>query len=114
MNKVIMRNEYPYAVKSVLLVGILAAGCVAACWLKTDYKYYGVLAVAVMYLLHFNRVLTCIGGAVAFYFEPWAITAFIPILLYNGKRGLKAKYVFYFFYPVHIYLIYYVVYYLMP
>jgi hypothetical protein len=114
MNKVVMRNDYPYAVKAVLTGLILAAGCAAAWGLKTDYKYYGVLAVAIMYMLHFNRVLTCIGGAAAFYFEPWAIPAFIPILLYNGKRGLKAKYVFYFFYPVHIYFIYYVVYYLLP
>ena len=114
MNKVRMRNDYPHAVKVTLMGLILAAGCVAAWWLKTDYKYYGVLAVAIMYMLHFNRVLTCVGGAMAFFFEPWAIPAFIPILLYNGKRGLKAKYVFYFFYPVHIYLIYYTVTYLLP
>ena len=114
MNKVRMRNEYIPAVKSLLMTVILAAGCAAAWALKTDYKYYGVLAVAIMYLFHFNRVLTCIGGALTFTFEPWAMISFIPIMLYNGKRGLKAKYVFYFFYPVHIYLIYYVVYYLLP
>ena len=114
MNKVRMRKDYPVAGKTVLMGVIFAAGCLAAWWLKTDYDYYGVIAVVVMYMLHFNRLLTCIGGAMAFTFEPWAIFSFIPIFLYNGRRGLKAKYVFYFFYPIHIYVIYYVVTYLLP
>lgn len=114
MNKVRMRKDYPVAGKTVLMGAIFAAGCLAAWWLKTDYDYYGVIAVVVMYMLHFNRLLTCIGGAMVFTFEPWAIFSFIPIFLYNGRRGLKAKYVFYFFYPIHIYVIYYVVTYLLP
>ena len=114
MNKIRMRNDYPHVVKVILMGIILSAGCVAAWWLKTDYKYYGVLAISIMYLLHYNRILTCIGGALSFIFEPWAIPAFIPIWLYDGRRGLKAKYVFYFFYPAHIYLIYYVVFHLLP
>jgi hypothetical protein len=114
MNKVRMRNDYVHPVKVAVMGAIFAAGCFAAWYLKTDYSYYGVIAIVVMYLLHYNRVLTCIGGALSFTFEPWAMTAFIPIFLYNGKRGLKAKYIFYFFYPVHIYLIYFIVYHLMP
>ncbi|MDR0602499.1 MAG: conjugal transfer protein TraX [Treponema sp.] len=34
------------------------------------------------------------------------VFAALPILLYNGKRGWGAKYFFYAFYPVHIYLFY--------
>ena len=114
MNKVRMREAFPRQVKSVLMMFIAAAGCVAAHLLKTDYSYNGVLSIVVIYLLHFNRPLTCLGGALSFTWEPWAIPAFVPIFLYDGRRGLKAKYIFYFFYPFHIYLIYFVVNYILP
>ena len=34
-----------------------------------------------------------------------AFLTLIPIALYNGERGLKMKYFFYAFYPVHLFLI---------
>jgi hypothetical protein len=34
------------------------------------------------------------------------VFAALPILLYNGRRGRGAKYFFYAFYPLHIYLLY--------
>ena len=92
---------------SVLTIVITGLGCLLAYKLNTDYDYKGVLAVTVMYLLHGSRILTCLGTALAFTWEPWAITAAGPILLYNGKRGLSIKYFFYVFYPLHIYLIYF-------
>lgn len=99
---------------SVLTIATVAAGCMAAYFLKTDYDYKGVLAVTIIYLLHESKILTCLGTALAFTWEPWAITSVIPLFLYNGKRGLKRKYIFYVFYPLHIYLIYYVVNCLLP
>ena len=33
------------------------------------------------------------------------VIAFLPILLYNGKKGPSAKYIFYAFYPVHLFLL---------
>jgi hypothetical protein len=39
-------------------------------------------------------------------FQWLMVTAIIPILLYNGKRGRGGKYFFYIFYPAHIYLFY--------
>lgn len=94
---------------TVLTLLIIMAGCVTAYFLKTDYSYHGVLSVAVIYLLHENRILTCLGGALTFTWEPWAVPAFIPIYFYNGKRGLKAKYFFYLFYPLHIYFLHFII-----
>ncbi len=97
-----------------VMIAICSLGCLAAYLLKTDYSFKGVIAVTVMYLLHGSRIMTCLGTALSFIWEPWALTAVAPILLYNNKRGLKLKYFFYLFYPLHIYLIYFVVNYVLP
>ncbi|MCR5507429.1 MAG: conjugal transfer protein TraX [Lachnospiraceae bacterium] len=110
-------KETPGLSNALLSVGIMAAigaGAITAWLLKTDYSYKGVFSIALIYLLSYDRLLSCLGGAISFAWENWAPAAFIPLLLYNGKRGLKIKYFFYLFYPLHIYLIYYVVYFILP
>ena len=78
--------------------------------LHTDYSGMGVLAIAVMYLLRGHRVSAMLAGCVVLVFlsltELPAFFAVIPIALYNGRRGLKMKYFFYAFYPVHLTLLY--------
>lgn len=114
ISKVRMREDIPPQLSSVLILIISAAGCLAAHLLKTDYSYHGVLSVTVIYLLNYDRLLDCLGGAISFAWEPWAVTSFVPIYFYNGRRGLHAKYFFYLFYPLHIYLIYYIITYVFP
>lgn len=88
-----------------LLVLLLASA--AALLMNSDYNIYGIIAIAGMYFLHGSRGKMCVVEAVFFYsFEPPAIFSFIPIWLYNGKRGLKMKYIFYIFYPGHLLLLY--------
>ncbi|MCR5719637.1 MAG: conjugal transfer protein TraX [Lachnospiraceae bacterium] len=74
--------------------------------LKTDYGGGGVLVIVIFYLLRKRQktknMLTPMLLTVKNGFE---VTTFldIPILMrYNGKRGLKLKYVFYIFYPLHL------------
>ena len=88
--------------KVVLQLAVLVAAMRAAALLQTDYGLRGVFEIEVIYLLRHNRLLQCLGGAAAISWENWAPLSFVPAYLYNGKRGLRLKYVFYFFYPAHL------------
>lgn len=89
---------------------ILAAGMGAAALLKTDYGEFGVLTVAVMYWFRKNRMeavgLGCMVLTVMDILEATSFFIMLPIHYYNGKRGWNMKWLFYFFYPVHILLLY--------
>ena len=89
----------------------LAAAMGAAYLLHTDYDYKGVLLIAVLYLLRSYPLPRFFAGALCIYWEWKAIFAWIPITLYNGKRGwMKGpvlKYLFYIFYPAHLLLLAY-------
>lgn len=78
--------------------------------LCTDYAGMGVLTICVMYLLRRRKALSMAAGcAVLCVMSLSELPAFIavaPVALYNGRRGLKMKYFFYAFYPVHLFLLY--------
>lgn len=91
-------------------VSITVAGGVIVELLKTDYASIGVITIVLMFLLHKksfagSMALGCFALTVRM---PVEITSFITVPLvakYNGTRGLKLKYFFYLFYPVHILLL---------
>ncbi len=90
----------------VLQVAYILIGCLVATALHTDYSYYGIVLVVIFYYFRSNRLFACIMGYLWFLFEPWCFPAFIALLFYNGKRGIRLKYFFYAFYPVHLLLLY--------
>ena len=92
--------------KVLLMAGILAAGAGLAELLRTDYGAKGILCIAVMYIFSFDRRLQLVAESISLLWERVAPLAFIPLAFYNGRRGLKLKYVFYVFYPLHLLLIY--------
>lgn len=88
--------------KAIYIFGIVVLSLV----LKGDYGVKGVILIILLYLLKNQLPLASVlslgllsGGVAA-----WC--AFLPINMYNGKRGFikgKAmKYAFYAFYPVHL------------
>lgn len=86
----------------LLKAAAVLAGGALALLLKTDYDYKGIIVIVVLYCLRYNQVLRTIVGCICLLWEAPACFAFIPINLYNGKRGLSLKYFFYAFYPVHL------------
>ena len=80
----------------------MAACMLLADALMTDYNYKGVFLVAILYLFHDYRGYQCAAGAAAISWESYAPLSFILCYLYNGKRGLKLRYIFYWFYPAHL------------
>ncbi len=92
----------------------IAIGMYVALKIDTDYNYKGVFLISILYLMRYSRLYQCIGGAAAISWELPAPLGFIPVYLYNGKRGLRLKYVFYWFYPAHLMLLYLLKTYVIP
>lgn len=107
------------AVKVILSIVAVVAGAQMANLLKTDYSALGVVLIVVLYCLRNHpgwrfgvAALVLIGGGILIgvgLSEVPALLAFAFIYFYNGERGLKLKYVFYLFYPVHLLLLYLIV-----
>ena len=74
--------------------------------LNADYSYRGYILIMIMYWLRKERAAQALIASVWLKYEWTAGFAFIPINMYNGKRGFirskPLKYGFYLFYPVHI------------
>ncbi len=96
-------------IKIILDILALGAGIVISMLLKTDYGTtygIGVICIMALYIFRKNKVLQITAGCITFVWEITALFAFIPIGLYNGKRGLRLKYFFYAFYPLHLFILY--------
>ena len=96
---------------SCLLLVLLGAGL--ANLLHTDYGAIGVLLIVLFYCFRKHRLLASFLGwsllSATLYLESYSSPAFLLCFFYNGKRGFlrgRAKYLFYFFYPLHLLLIY--------
>lgn len=92
----------------LLAVIIVGAGIFCAEWLRTDYAgWIGVLLITSFYLLRDERLIKSIVGALILLQNSFfGLIAFVPIYFYNGQRGKQWKYFFYWFYPIHLLVLY--------
>ena len=108
------------------ILGLIAVGliCFLGKIIKVDYGYWGILLIFTFYLFKNNIPLTvlsylalCIIKYIPQLIESnfnyiylimliGTFAAIIPIVLYNGKLGLKTKKLLYIFYPAHLFFIY--------
>ena len=83
---------------------------VAPILLRCDYSSCGVSFILLLYVMRNNRILQAAIGFCFLNLRWIAGLAFIPINLYNGRRGFiqgsVAKYLFYAFYPLHLLVLY--------
>lgn len=101
----------PFWEKIICLVPILFL----AWWFNYDYYLYGVALIIIFYFTNTKKIFTfplwVIASSVYSLYKDnyrhiYSLFAFIPVLLYNGKKGKNIKYFFYAFYPLHMLLLY--------
>ena len=100
--------------KPLLQYVILALGLLAGKYFYVDYGFKGVFLIEVLFLFRNERLMQIVAGTLAISWEPPAVVAFLPISLYNGKRGLSLRYFFYAFYPVHLMVFGILTFYILP
>lgn len=102
-------SQKPVA-KALFRAVILIVGMFLAWGLKTDYNFYGVIVIAVLYEYHHRKIFGSIVSAFMLCLMSFLeVTAFAAVPLigaYNGKRGFSLKYIFYVFYPAHLLVLY--------
>lgn len=104
-----------------MIAGLIVAGaCLAAQLLWVDYGFYGVLLILLFYYLRGKRFPLFLAGSAVLIltegigFAPYFVLSMALVCLYNGKRGrLRRKYLFYWFYPVHLLLLFAIRYFVM-
>ncbi len=89
-----------------LKAGLILTALGVSIVLKADYGAAGMVVIVLLYALRGYPIVQAIAGYPLFGGGLYAVAAFIPINLYNGKRGFirhpVLKYAFYLFYPAHM------------
>lgn len=101
----------------VIQMIIFVFGCLLAYFAKTDYNYYGILLMVMFYLTRTDRKLRTLSNALITGIMSLSVdygSAAISSLFihwYDGTKGiLNLKKVFYYFYPIHMLILYLIVY----
>lgn len=93
---------------------LLFLNFIIAYFLNCDYGIGGILLILIFYKAKESPFIYFVLSALIYYlffntFQLFALFAFIPIAFYNGKRGPSSQIYFYFIYPVHLLLLYFIV-----
>ena len=79
-------------------------------FVMADYSFSGFALILLLYVLRDKKVIQAIAAGGILSNVPVILAAFIPINMYNGKRGFirgkAAKYIFYAAYPLHMIILY--------
>ena len=107
--KTIEEKAFSKGMQLLLQIVVVSLAAVIATLCKTDYSWSGIVCICAIYLLKKSNVRKMLlGNAALILASTLEVTALISVPLvgaYNGKRGMKLKYFFYAFYPVHLLLL---------
>lgn len=98
--------------KPVLQIACIAIGSGVSWLIRSDYYIIGIILPAVFYWFRNEALFQMIIGGILSVIESIgffgsAILAYIPIMMYNGKRGYwHLKYFFYVFFPLQFLVLY--------
>ena len=97
----------------ILGAAVLLLFLVSSLFLGLDYQILAVGLIILYYLLRNKAPLINNLAAMAYHvllrnvgIYWFGVLGFVPVLLYNGKRGRGLKWFFYLFYPLHLFVIY--------
>jgi hypothetical protein len=98
------RLKYRYEIRFILArLAVIGVFAYMGQIFEVDYHWKGILFIIMFYYCYnIEKWKRNIIGICAFAYEITAPLAFIPIQLYNGKRGRQNKYLFYAIYPLHL------------
>ena len=123
--KPLRERDYERGIKKdlILIALMAAASFLAAKLLRTDYSMRGIGLIFVMFVseeigrwrfsntFFGKHVLTALVGVAFILLEAktWmiavpAVMLFFMIVMYNGERGRKLKWFFYYIYPIHLFV----------
>ena len=99
--------------KTLPLAVSLFSLLIISIFLNADYGCNGFGFILILYLLHNTKIIQAVVGCCILGSRWVAGLAFIPLSMYNGKRGFIkgkfAKYLFYIYYPLHLLIIYFII-----
>lgn len=102
------RKHSPFG-RTMLGVFVVAAIAVLSFLLRADYTFFAVITVFLFYVFRKRHPLIRAGVGVAFLSVTRTVGyycttgfSFIPLAMYNGKKGKGLKWMFYLFYPGHL------------
>lgn len=90
---------YTVSIIIVIFSGLSAMG------LSLDYDYHAVVAAYIFYIFYDKPLIGAGLGYLSIIKEIYSVFGFALTLTYNGKRGKQCKWINYLFYPVHIFIL---------
>ncbi len=92
--------------KDIIAKGLIVAlGAVLAWILRIDYLWFGVLLIAILYVLKDDKSWQTGLCSMLLLFQFTAVFSLIPMNMYKGTKGKSVKWLFYVFYPGHLLLL---------
>ena len=96
-------------IRQALQAVIFLAAVALAVLLRTDYSGLGICFIFIFYQFYYRKWLKfglfAAVSLIVYLQAPQdytSILAVLPMIFYNGKRGISCKYFFYIFYPAHL------------